>query len=234
MTTENIQKTIKLNPRLAKIAELLPVCRCIADIGTDHAYVPIYALLSGKAECAIASDINRGPVERARTNAAAFSLEDKLSLRLGAGLETVKPDEAETIVIAGMGGILISDILENSRDTVNSAKYLILQPMTAVKELREYLSANSFTVEKEVLVAEDEKIYNILCVRVGGKTAYTPKEMLLGRDLDKTSPELYGRYFAQIEKKLKIRLAGLKASKNEANEKLAKVVENQIELIERV
>ncbi len=230
MTTENI-KNLKLNPRLAKIAELLPTCQSLADIGTDHAYIPIYALQKGKAKTAIASDINRGPVERARANARFYGLEEQISLRLGAGLETVKPDEAETIVIAGMGGILIADILENSPEVTHSAKTLILQPMTAVPELRQYLCANSFVIEKEVLAAEEDKIYNILCVKIGGKTEYTPKELILGRNLDKTSPELFARHFVQIEKKLKIKLEGLKSSALSENQALAKEVEKQIKII---
>ena len=231
MTTENHQKNLKLNPRLAKIAELLPNCQCLADIGTDHAYIPIYALLCGKTRCAIASDINRGPVDRADTNARLFGVEDKLSLRLGAGLETINPSEAEVIVIAGMGGILISDILEKSKAVALSSKYLILQPMTAAKELREYLCANSFSIEREDLVAEEDKIYNILCVRPGGKTQYTEKELILGKGLDKAAPQLYGRYFAGIERKLKIRLSGLESSALPQNQELIKEVRRQIELI---
>ncbi len=231
MTTDNNQKTLKLNPRLKKIAELLPQCNCVADIGTDHAYIPIYAILEGKAKRAIASDINRGPVMRARANAQQYGTLDRLSLRLGGGLETLEPNEADVIVIAGMGGILISDILENSKAVVNGAKYLILQPMTAAKELREYLCSRNFTIEEEFLTAEDEKIYNILCVKVGGRTEYSQKELVLGRDLDKTAPELYGRYFWGIEKKLKTRLAGLKSSSQPENRAIASEVEQLIELI---
>ncbi len=228
---KSTEKALKLNPRLAKIAQLLPLCESLADIGTDHAYIPIYALKNHKAKLAIASDINRGPVKRAEENARAFGLLDKLSLRLGPGLETVKPHEAETIVIAGMGGILIADILENALDTVKTAKTLILQPMTAQRELREYLCSREFTIENEVLVAEEEKIYNIFCVKVGGSTQYTPKEMILGRGLDKTSPDLYGRYFEEIEKKLKIRLKGLESSQNPEKDALIKATKREFELI---
>ncbi len=231
MTTENNIKTLKLNPRLAKIAELVPKCKSLADIGTDHAYIPIYALLSQKTQFAIASDINKGPVERARANAKLFGLEDKLSLRFGAGLETIAPNEAEVIVIAGMGGILIGDILENSVPVTMTAKHLILQPMTAAKELREYLCERNFTINTEVLVAEEDKIYNIFCVTVGGKTHYSPKEMILGRGTDTSTPELFDRYLAGIEKKLKVRLEGLKSSSLPENQALAKMVEKQIELI---
>ncbi len=231
MTFETHPKTLKLNPRLAKIAELLPRCKSIADIGTDHAYIPIYALLNGLADTAIASDINRGPIDRARENAKAYGLDNKLSLRLGAGLTTLLPNDAEVIVIAGMGGILIGDILKNSPEVVGTAKHLILQPMTAVRELRQYLCGESFTIEKEVLAAEEDKIYNILCVSVGGSTHYSARELILGKNLDKTSPILYDRYLLGIEKKLKTRLAGLKSSALPENQELAKIVEDELCLI---
>ncbi len=233
MTYLNNEKKLRLNPRLQKIASLVPKSVCLADIGTDHAYVPICVLLEGKVQTAIASDINRGPVSRARENAIAYGLEDKLSLRLGPGLETISPGEAETIVIAGMGGILIADILENSKEAAMAAKHLILQPMTAAKELREYLCSRSFTITNEVLVAEEDKIYNILCVDAGGKSEYSQKELILGKGLNATSPELYKRYFNSIEKKLKIRLNGLKASGVEENRLPAQEVEALIELINK-
>ncbi len=231
MTVNSREPKIRLNPRLLKIANLIPPCESLADIGTDHAYIPIYALLEKKVRSAIASDINRGPVLRAEENVRAFGLEDKLELRLGPGLETISPGEAETIVIAGMGGILISDILKNSSAVVKSAKNLILQPMTAVKELREYLLCHSFTIENEVLVSEEDKIYNILCVRVGGKSEYSPKELILGKGLDSSSPELYQRYFNSVERKLKIRLRGLRASNIEKNRDLAREIEDLLDLI---
>ena len=231
MITDDNKKKLRLNPRLLKIAQLIPDCKSLADIGTDHAYVPIFALLEGKVSSAIASDINRGPVQRAKENAKAFGLEGKLSLRLGPGLETVKPNEAETIIVAGMGGILISEILENSKEVVKSAKHLILQPMTAAKELREYLIGHSFTIQKEVLVSEDDKIYNILCVDVGGRSEYSQKELILGKGLEDTAPELYSRYFKNIERKLKIRIAGLKSSGLKENQDLAKEAEALLDLI---
>ncbi len=234
MTSKNTSKTLKLYPRLAKIAELLPRHQSLADIGTDHAYIPIYALLEGKAAHTIASDINQGPLMRAKANAERCGVSDKVSLRLGAGLTTLEPGDAETIVIAGMGGILIADILENSKAVVRSAKYLILQPMTAVRELREYLCSHDFTVEKEVLCAEEDKIYNIICVKTGGKTDYSPKEMLLGRGLAKASPTLYKRYYAAVERKLKIRLEGLKSSASSENRHLADNVQKELELIQEV
>ena len=231
MNSEESLQRLRLNPRLLKIAEMVSSCESLADIGTDHGYRPIYALLKGTAKSAIASDINKGPIKRAKKNVLAFGLADKISLRVGPGLTTVEAGEAETIVIAGMGGILISDILEESQKTVSLAKQLILQPMTAEKELREYLCTNDFTIEEEILVAEEEKIYNIICVSPGGRTEYSSKELVLGRGLESTSPMLFEEYKRRILTKLEIKLAGLSKSDLDKNKAEAHRVRKLIEEI---
>ncbi len=203
---------ISLTTRLQKIAELVPPSKMLADIGTDHAYLPIYLIKNKQIERAIASDIKKGPLLRADENIKKYQLEKFVDTRLGAGLKTIKPEEAETIVIAGMGGILISDILNASPETVSEAKVIILQPMTAVKELREFLCENNFGIDEEYVVAEENKLYNILKVTPNKQTSYTPKEIYFGRGIEKTSSDLYEKYKEGIIKKLKKRISGLSKS----------------------
>lgn len=231
MTKNEVLSKLQLNPRLACIAGLVPKCKAVADIGTDHGYIPIFSVLSGLCDRAIASDINQGPIKRALENVKAFCLEDRISLRLGGGLETVKPGEAEAIVIAGMGGILISDILERSKDVAMAAKYLILQPMTAAGELREYLCSNAFSVEKEVLVAEEDKLYSIICVKTGGKSEYSPGELLLGKNVVETEPGLFERNRRAVQKKLETRLCGLEKSVLSENRSQADEVRRLLEVV---
>ena len=219
-----------LNPRLFKIASLLKPCRCLADIGTDHGYIPIYALSKGLCEKAIASDINSGPLARAKEHAEQMGLEDKIDLRLGGGLSTLEEGEADTIVIAGMGGLLIAEILENSPEIVKGAITLILQPMTAQAELREYLSRGGYTLEKEFLVAEEEKLYNIFMIKVGGETHYTPKELLLGKDIE-ADEELLRLHFEKIQRKLRIRLEGLEKSSLAESKRDAEEVRKLLDVI---
>ncbi len=220
----NNKNYIHLSPRLEKIAELVPQCNTVADIGTDHAYIPVKLVLCGKAKCAIASDIKPGPVARAEGTVEKYRLENSIDVRLGAGLETVSPGEADTIIIAGMGGILISDILKDSQNVVRSAKLLILQPMTAVLELREYLSQNGYSVCEEHLVREEDKIYNILVVTPSGNTHYSLNELYLGKGLETTAPELYADYRQRTITKLEKRIAGLEKSDLEENRiELAKI-----------
>lgn len=233
----NNENYITLRPRLKKIAELVPPCNAAADIGTDHAYIPVQLLLSDKAKYVIASDIKKGPVSRAKKTVEKYHLEGEIDVRLGAGLSTVAPNEAEVVIIAGMGGILISDILKQSQDTVRAAKLLILQPMTAVYELREYLSKNNYSVENEYLVQEEDKIYNIIVVKTSGNNPYTLKELYLGKGLDKTAPALYDSYQRGVITKLKKRANGLEKSNLDKNrlelnkilDTIQKITENQQE-----
>ncbi len=219
-----------LNPRLFKIASLLKPCKCLADIGTDHGYIPIFALEKGICSRAIASDINPGPLDRAGEHARQTGLGSRIDLRLGGGLSTLDAGEADTIVIAGMGGLLIAEILENSPEIVKGAHRLILQPMTAQTELRQYLARGGYTLEKEYLVAEDEKIYNIFDVKVGGKTQYTPKELLLGKNVD-ADEDLVRLHFEKIAKKLRIRLEGLEKSSLPQSKRDAEEVRELINII---
>jgi len=224
-------QNLNLNPRLQKIAELIPEAESLADIGTDHAYIPIFACQSGKVKHAIASDIKLGPIARAADNIKKFGLGGDITVRIGPGLQTVAPGEAEIIVIAGMGGILISEILEHSKETVSRAKLLILQPMTAAAELRDYIAANSFTALDEYLAREEDKLYNIITVVPGGSTEYTEKERILGRNIEKTSPEDLEEYCTRLKEKFEKRISGLRASKLAGNAEKAEEIEQQMKLL---
>ncbi len=225
------KKASPLTPRLKKIADLVPKNNCTADIGTDHAYIPIALVEQNICPQAIASDINRGPLNRAEANIKKHNLSEKIQTRLGAGLVTLSPKEAEVIIIAGMGGLLIADILEKSRDVADSAKLLLLQPMTAVSELRRYLTENGFEITGEYLEAEDEKLYNILTVLPNSKSSYTEKELYLGKGLSETSPELFERYYQAVLKKLHRRAEGLKKSCLQKNAEELEEIENTIKIL---
>ncbi|AOY78442.1 hypothetical protein BJL90_17680 [Clostridium formicaceticum] len=158
---------MKLTPRLKKIADLVPMNSSVADIGTDHGYLPIYLLQNGITSHVIASDVNRGPLETAEKNIQAHDYVDKIQMRLGSGLEVLKAGEVETVIIAGMGGILISELLDKVPTIIQSVHTFILQPMQAQADLRRYLVANNFRISKDLLVKEDHKIYEIIVVQQG-------------------------------------------------------------------
>ena len=164
---------MKLTDRLLKIASLVSKGKKIADIGTDHGYIPVYLLNKGTIPFAILADVNKGPLENARKEVRHNNLTDKTDLRLGSGIEVLKKDEVDEIIIAGMGGILISELLEANKEVAHSVDKLILQPMQAQEELRKYLLGNGYEIVNEVLVKEDFRIYEII------ETKYTGKNTIL-------------------------------------------------------
>ncbi len=150
---------ITLTPRLEKIADLIKPGSRIADIGTDHAHLPIYLMQKGKISFAAACDINKGPLLQAEKNIKACGLEEVISLRLGGGFDKVSDMEADTAVIAGMGGELIADILKKIPGGIS---HLLLQPMTMLPQCRMGIHSAGFEIEKEYFVKEKDKIYVII------------------------------------------------------------------------
>ncbi len=153
---------MRLSPRLLKIAGLVPENSVVADVGTDHALLPVYLVVTGKCPRAIASDVRPGPLDAARQVVARFAAEGLVDLRLGPGLTVLRPHEADVLVLAGMGGRTITAILERSPDVCASARRLILQPMNATASLRRWLLNHGFGLAEEELVREGERIYEVL------------------------------------------------------------------------
>ena len=156
---------MKLTDRLLKIASLVDKDKKVADIGTDHGYIPVYLLNKNIINYAILGDINKGPLENARKEVVKNNLLDKVDLRLGSGIEVLKPNEVEQIIIAGLGGILINEILMANEEVAKTTEKLILQPMQAPEELRRFLYQNGYKIIDEHLVREDHRIYEIIVCR---------------------------------------------------------------------
>ncbi len=155
---------IALDKRLGMVASLVRQGSRVADIGTDHAYLPVHLVQAGVAVSGIAADIGTGPLEAARHTVIAAGLEDTVSLRLGDGLAPVTPDEVDDIVVAGMGGETIAAILD-AADWVKNARYrLVLQPMTRAEDLRRWLLHNGFTITTERLVRDKHHVYPVMGV----------------------------------------------------------------------
>lgn len=159
-----------ITPRLESILKNISA-DVIADIGTDHAYIPIAALEDNIIKRAIASDINEGPLKIAEKNVAEHGLSDKVELRPGGGISVLKPGEVDEIIIAGMGGMLIADIIKADMETAK-ASAMILQPMNAQYELRKFLIENGFSIIKEDISLEGFKVYNLMVVKSGVQEAF--------------------------------------------------------------
>lgn len=157
----------KLNKRLLKCADMITPGAKVADIGTDHAYLPIYLVLKEKISSAIASDLREGPLQNAKCNIEKYHLEKIIKTRLSDGLKNISETEADEIVIAGMGGNLISQILKECTWKNKKIKKFILQPMKYENNLRTYLASEGYKVEEEYAVECENKIYVVM------KASYT-------------------------------------------------------------
>lgn len=207
-----------LTPRLLNIVAHVKG-NTVADIGTDHAYVPIKLIEDGICEKAIASDVRTGPVEIARANIEKYGFCDKIDVRMGSGLSVLSPAETDDIIIAGMGGELIVEIIKANEDVARASR-LILQPMNSQYELRHYLSENGFEIETEDISVEGFKVYNLIVAKSGIGTKFE-------KDIHyHLPPYLKGNknYSALYEKKkrefTKV-IEGLENSKDPDTEKLA-------------
>lgn len=176
-----MEKNINITERLKKCALMVESGSKIVDIGTDHAYLPIYLIKERKATHAIACDLREGPLENAKNNIKKFGLEEKIETRLSNGLEKIKENETDEIIIAGMGGILISEILENCTWQNKKGKKFILQPMNHEKDLRVYLAKNGYEIQKEEAVNCMGKSYVVIKTIFTGKAcALTGTEKYIG------------------------------------------------------
>lgn len=158
---------MKLTPRLQAIADLIAPNSKVADVGSDHGYLAVYLYQMNKGIKPIASDVNAGPVENAKATLAEEGLLDAIEVRLGGGLLPYALGETNIAVIAGMGGILIKDIIMESMDKVKAMDYLVLQPMTQQPFLRQWLVENGFEIFNERFVTEGAKFYEIFCIKPG-------------------------------------------------------------------
>ena len=147
------------------MASMVTTGGILADIGTDHAYVPIALVQRQKIKGAIAMDINEGPLARAQEHIRAARLEEYIQTRLSDGAEALLPNEADSILIAGMGGELILHILTEGESVCSTAKELILQPQSEIHKVREYLRRHQYKIEDEDMVCEDGKYYPMMKVR---------------------------------------------------------------------
>lgn len=202
-------RIFELSPRLRSVADLVPPNARLADVGTDHAYLPVWLILQGRLDRAIAADLREGPLERARQTAERYGVADRLSFRLCDGLTGISPEEADTIVIAGMGGETIAGILAAAPWTGKDSRRLLLQPMTAHAELRTWLNGHGFSIEQETLVCEDKTLYSTFLVVPGQEASFTPAEAWAGRQTAGTYDPLRGQYLDRLIRRAERALEGL-------------------------
>lgn len=231
------------------IAQLVPINSRVADIGTDHGYLPIFlAQRKGQGDgcvvltqgdgssvsltqfkknnteepspCVIASDINKKPLMITKKNIKDYNCENEIELRLESGLSVLNYNEVDVIIIAGMGGILIGEMINEAQDILRRNNILILQPMQAQKELRKYLLCSGFKIIKDRLVKEDSKIYEIMVAKKGTQVIEDEIYYELGTCLESNPKFLIVEFLEKKKKSLeKATVSLLKGSSNDAENK---------------
>ena len=196
-------KHLQLQPRLRLLADMVPQGARLADIGTDHGYLPVWLIQQGRIASAIAADIGPEPLAHARRTAEEYGA--ALDLRLCDGLRGIAPHEADTVVIAGMGGETIIQILTDSPWPRTSGCTLLLQPQTKVELLRRWISENGYVCRDERLVWD-----------TAGES-FTPDEARLYGGLHLEGDPLYGDYLDAQLRRLRRRLEGLRHSREGAD-----------------
>ena len=223
------EKNLHLQPRLRCLADLVPERARLADIGTDHGYIPVYLLQQGRIDHAIAADIGAEPLEHARRTAQEYELTDQIDFRLCDGLVGIKAEETDCILIAGMGGETIISILENADWLHNGGQCLLLQPQSRQELLRTWLTEHGFCILREHLVLDKGTIYNVMQVKAGHSVPLSEVELYGGVNL--YDDPLYGDYLDWQIQKMAQAVKGLRLSKNDGAQQRADELERLAALL---
>lgn len=220
---------MEMSARLKLIAGFVTEGYVVADIGTDHGYIPIWLLKAGRVPRGIAMDIGKGPLKRAEENIKLYGYEDKIETRLSDGLKELKENEADSVVIAGMGGSLIVSILENGKGVLDTVKELILSPHTEIHLVRHYLVENGYDIVREEMIYDMGKYYTVMrAVHTEDKSIkklYDSDEYnyIYGRLLLKEKSNIFLRYIKNDRDKLSALLENLSKSEG-ADEKKQQII----------
>jgi tRNA (adenine22-N1)-methyltransferase len=225
---------MRLPPRLAKIAEFIPSGSIVADIGTDHALLPLFLLEKGIATAVIGVEVSRKPLEQAQNNLRQHPLGSKVALRLGDGLKALRDEDGVNVVVmAGMGCTTIKKILTRGLEGREKLDF-ILQPMTRPEELRQWLAEKGFCLTDEALAKDDGRIYEIFYASWGcGKQGMDAYSQFGPRLLENEDP-LLEEYLAYKIYKVKIVLESLSRAKRTGKDALRLRFTKQLRELERL
>lgn len=218
-----------ISKRLKAVADMVTKGYIVADIGTDHAYVPIYLIGQKISPKVYAMDINEGPIRMAIANVENEGYEEQIYVEQANGMQKLKPRQVESVVIAGMGGELIVQILKESK--VNSTvKEFVLSPHKNPEVLRKYLNENGFIVSEEKMIRDSGKYYVIIKAIHGTESSYSEEELLFGRKLIEAQSPVLKEYLMERKNKFEQILSKVK----ESNSIDAKTIEETISNIQKI
>ncbi len=200
---------MKLSNRLEMVVSFVKPGNAAADVGTDHGHVPIELVRRGIVDHAYAMDVRKGPLSKAEENIAAACLKEKVEPRLSDGVAKLHAGEADTVIIAGMGGDLVIHIMEDGRHVWDTVSQWVLSPHSELPKVRAWLYENGFVIVREDMVFEEEKYYTVMDVRPKSgeavpesETAVDKNAFLYGTHLLETKNPVFAAYLKEEEKKL--------------------------------
>lgn len=227
---------IKLSRRMQAVADMVALSGCnlkVADIGCDHAYVSIYLKKKGIAENVIAMDVRKGPIDIARNNVQVYGLTDYIDVRMSDGFESLIPGEAQAAVIAGMGGLLMVDIIRRGGEHLNRDIELILQPQSDIDKVREYIYEIGYVIADEEMLIDEGKYYTVIrAVRGTASDRPNEVELLYGPMLLSKRSEVLKRYLLYEREKLEEIKGRLEAYDTEKSLSRKKELEREFEMIQ--
>lgn len=224
---------MRLSVRLEAVARLAQDAVSLADIGTDHGYIPIYLAENGKLQRGLAMDINQGPLMRAKENILAHGLQDRIETRLSDGAKKLRPGEADTVVIAGMGGGLTVRILAEGREVLKSVQTFVLQPQSEIEKVRRYLQEHGFSIEAEDMVKDEGKYYPMMRAVHGEQEIWDLPEERYGRYLIEQKNPVLEEFLRKEEKKIARIVAALKDPKSDRGANRLKELEEELKVTKK-
>ncbi|MGN1319307.1 MAG: tRNA (adenine(22)-N(1))-methyltransferase [Lachnospirales bacterium] len=210
-----------LSYRLEQVASYVEKCNVVADIGTDHGYIPVYLVKNKICNKAIAADISKGSCKKAENNIKISNLTEYIDVRCGNGLEVIdtKNDNVDCIIISGMGGLLTINVIKKNIDVLQTTRQLILQPQRDIDKVREFVIENGFNIISEKMIKENEKYYTIINAVKGKSDKYNEIDLLFGKFLIKEKSSVLKEYLTIEMNKILNAVNSLKNNINNNNQK---------------
>ena len=226
------EKRMELGARLGAIAARMGSYHRMADIGTDHAFLPVWLIQNNRILYAVAGDVQPGPLEAAKRSVREAGLEPAIAVRLGNGLQVVAPGEVDVVVIAGMGGPTIREILESAPAVVGKLRRIVCQPMIGAAILREWFLTNEWEIIDEDLVMEDGRLYEIIVAVPGKATPIAELLLEIGPVLWRRRHPLLREHLIRLRQQYARQAVAMEKSSSMAVEKRRQVVMHKIEELE--
>ncbi|MBQ2985879.1 MAG: SAM-dependent methyltransferase [Tyzzerella sp.] len=223
---------MELSRRLQAVADLISDGLVVADVGTDHGYIPIYLIEAEKSPKAYALDVNKGPLLRAKEHIAAYRMNSRIETRLSDGVRALEVGECECVVIAGMGGALTIKILEDGEEVFRNLKEFVLQPQSEVQKVREYLCNHAYVIVEEDMVFDEGKFYPMFRVINGYPSTYHKIELCYGKLLLEKKNLVLKAFLNKEKKKKTTILSNLETNFGEHIEIRKKEIQEELEAIE--